>query len=376
MSSFLSILTRGISPAGRRDCPIAHVATLPLLDRKRNRTMPKSLLRRSQQSPVEARMDRFEQLETFVTVVRLGSLTAAAERLAVAKSAVSRRLARLEEDLGVALLTRTTRSLALTGAGERFLERAERLLADLDEARAEVAAERGVLRGRLRVAAPSSFGQEHLSPVLCAFATEHPEVHLELDFSDRRVDLVQDGVDLAVRIAELGEARVVATPLTTVRHQLVASPAYLRRHGSPRSPEALEDHAAVTYSQSSEAGWVWTARDGRTGRVAPRSVLRANDGHFLRDAAIAGLGIANEPTFLLHQALRDGRLVPVLPELRWRTLTAWAVHVPADPVPARVRALVRTLRGAWDREWPTWDRDLPGLPPNGAQKGRSSPDTA
>ena len=193
-------------------------------------------------------MARLEELETFVQVVESGNFTRAADRLSVAKSAVSRRVADLEARLGAQLFRRTTRRLNLTDTGRGFYERAARILADLEEAELAVSQEHGTLRGSLRVAAPLTFGLRHLGPAIREFADLHPEVVFDLDFNDRQIDVIQEGVDVAVRIARLEDSTLVARRLAPVRLTVCASPGFLDRHGSPRVPADLASMPCLTYS--------------------------------------------------------------------------------------------------------------------------------
>jgi len=300
-------------------------------------------------------MGRLAEMETLVAVVRHGTITAAAEHLGSAKSAVSRRLRELEARLGVQLLTRTTRRISLTDAGERYVESAEQVLAAVAQADADAAGDKGALSGRLRAAIPLSFGVRHLGPVVQGFRERHPDVALDLDFSDRRVDLVEDGFDVALRIADLKDSTLIARRLTIIRHAVAASPAYLAEHGTPGTPDGLSGHQCMHYSGSSEAGWPWTGPDGRTGKVRLNSNLRANNGEFMLNMAIAGFGVVMQPTFILHEALRDGLLVQIMPTYRWRELRAWAVYPPTRYLPARVRAFIDALAAAFDPDRPYWD---------------------
>ncbi len=304
-------------------------------------------------------MDRFEELRTFVRVVECGGISAAAQRLGLAKSAVSRRLAELEERLGVQLLQRSTRSLRLTESGRGFYERAVRLLADLEEAEQAVTRAHGRLLGTLRVTVPLSFGLRQLSPALTEFATRHPGLRIELDLDDRQADLLREGYDLAVRIARLPDSRLVARRLATIRSCVCASPAYLERHGAPREAAELAQRPCLLYANVAEPA-LWRYRDpqGREGKVRVRGVLQANNGDFLCQAAAAGLGLVLGPTFVVHEAVRRGELVPVLTDHQWPTLEAYAVWPHTRHLSRRVRALVDFLAERFAGV-PHWDRDLP-----------------
>jgi len=304
-------------------------------------------------------VDRFEELRTFVRVVECGGISTAARRLGLAKSAVSRRLAELEERLGVQLLRRSTRSLRLTESGRGLYERALRLLEDLEEAEQAVTQAHGRLQGTLRITVPLSFGLRHLSPAITDFAREHPQVRFELDLDDRQADLLREGYDLAVRIARLPDSRLVARRLAVIRSCVCASPAYLERHGAPRRAEELAERPCLLYTNLPDPA-LWRYRDpkGREGKVRVRGVLRANNGDFLCQAAAAGLGLVLGPTFVVHEAIRRGELVPVLTDHRWPTLEAHAVWPHTRHLSRRVRALVDFLAERFAGV-PYWDRELP-----------------
>jgi DNA-binding transcriptional LysR family regulator len=206
-------------------------------------------------------MDRLEEMRTFVGVVEAGSITGAAERLEIAKSAVSRRL---EERLSVQQFRRTTRRLDLTDTGRSFCERCLRILADVEEAELAVSQEHGDLQGRLRVAVPLSFGLNHLGPAIDAVLRTHAGIEFDLDLNDRQVDLLAEGFDLAVRIAELEDSTLIARRLAPVRHVVCASPAYLAEHGAPHSPPDLAEHDCLIYANAPNPGLcAYTDPDGR-----------------------------------------------------------------------------------------------------------------
>lgn len=304
--------------------------------------------------------DRLEEMATFVRVVEAGSLTGAARRLEVAKSAVSRRLSELEARLGVQLLRRTTRTLHVTDAGHAFYQRCVRILADVDEAELAVSDVHGRLAGQLRVAAPLSFGIAHLQPAVEAFLAEHPDVRFDLDLDDRQVDLMAENFDLGIRIAPLADSSLVARRLATVEHVVCASPDYLARHGTPETPAALAEHDCLTYANAPESdAWYCTDAQGREHRIPVRSRLRANNGDLLREAAVAGLGLVFQPRFIVHRALQEGRLVPVLTDCDWSRVDAWALYPQTRHLSARVRAFVDFLVD-WFAE-PPWEAEGRGV---------------
>jgi DNA-binding transcriptional LysR family regulator len=302
-------------------------------------------------------MDRLEEMRAFARIVDAGTISGAADQLNLAKSAVSRRLSELEKRLGVQLVRRTTRRLSLTDSGRSFYARCVQILADIDEAENEVTAADMALTGRLRVAAPLSFGIRHLGPAINEFIQQNPELDFELDFNDRPVDLIEEGYDLAIRIAELRDSSLIARRLTRIRRIVVASPAYWRQHGFPDTPEALAAHAGLHYLNTPRLGWSCTAPDGSAGQVRLKTRLQANNGDFLSEAAMAGLGIALQPTFIVYRDIEAGRLQPVLTEYSWSDLDAWAVYPAARRPAKRVQALVDFLADRYAGT-PYWDKCL------------------
>ncbi|MDH3778715.1 MAG: LysR family transcriptional regulator [Gammaproteobacteria bacterium] len=302
-------------------------------------------------------MDKFEDLQAFVAVVETGSFTAAADRLDTAKSAVSRRVSALEERLGVQLLRRTTRVLNLTDTGQSFYEHSSRILADLEEAEAAVQQEHGELRGTLRVALPLSFGVRHMCKPIAAFCKQHPRLKFDLDLNDRRIDLVEEGIDVAVRIGHLKDSSLIARRLFDSRTVVAASPHYLNTHGTPESPEELSSHDCLVYSNLAEPDrWSWTDERGKKRVIEVRTAMRASSGDFLSNAAAHGLGIIIQPAFLAAEAIRRGNLVPIFTDIEWPITPAYAVYPPTRHLSYRVRAfidfLVERFAGTpqWDRE--------------------------
>jgi DNA-binding transcriptional LysR family regulator len=305
-------------------------------------------------------MARFEDIQAFMRVVEAGSISAAAERLGIAKSAVSRRLSDLEKHLGVQLLRRTTRRLNLTDTGRSFYDRCQRILADLEEAEAAVSQAHGLLQGRLRVAAPLSFGVRHLGPAIAEFMQRHPQVRFDLDFNDRQVDLLAEDIDVAIRITrQLEDSSQIARRLWTSRVLLCASREYLRGHGTPITPADLVTHQGLLYSNAPDpALWTLQGADGREYSVRVQEQLRSNNGDFLRQAAVAGAGLLLSPSFIVHESLRRGELVIVLPDYRHEELHAYALYPQTRHLSQRVRAFVDFLVERYAGV-PYWDRDLP-----------------
>jgi DNA-binding transcriptional LysR family regulator len=306
-------------------------------------------------------MDKFEDLQAFVAVVEAGSFTGAAERLGAAKSVVSRRVSALEERLGVQLLLRTTRTQNLTETGRSFYEHSARILADLEEAESAVQQEHGELRGTLRVALPLSFGVRHMCKPIASFSRLHPKIHFDLDLNDRRIDLVEEGMDLAIRIGHLPDSSLIARRLFDVRSVVCASPHYLSVHGEPQSPEELAEHDCLVYSNLPDPDtWRWNDERGRKQSVDVRVVMRASNGDLLANAAAHGLGIVIQPTFLASEAIRRGNLLPILEGYEWPVSPAFAVYPPTRHLSYRVRAFIDFLAERFSGT-PQWDRDCETL---------------
>ena len=305
-------------------------------------------------------MDRFEDMRCFVQVVDRGSVTGAAEILGVAPSAVSPRLKELEARLGTQLLQRTTRRMNVTEAGRSFHAHCQRILADLDEAEAEVSDRTTALAGSLRVAVPVSFGVEHLTPMLVDFLRDHPGVVLDIDYSDRLVDLVAEGFDLAVRIGALRDSTLIARKLADVRAVVCAAPSLLAAYGEPQHPDDLRGWPALCYSGSAQSDqWRYRAPDGVEGVVRLQPRMLAGNGTVLKDAAILGEGVVMQPSFVVHEAVERGILVPVLRDFGWQELAVYAVYPQTRHLSARARAFIGGLQKHIGQE-PYWESFLDG----------------
>jgi DNA-binding transcriptional LysR family regulator len=285
-------------------------------------------------------MDRIEAMQTFVAVADLQGFAPAARKLGLSPPAVTRLIAALEERLGTRLLQRTTRKVALTDAGARYLERARRILADIEEAELAAEGERTRPTGRLVVSAPVGFGRLHVSPVMSAYLKRYPEVSAELRLEDRMVSLVEDGVDLAVRIGQLPDSSLVARQAGDMRRIVVASPAYLRAHGEPKTPEALEQHQIIQFGASAlTADWRF-ARDGEEFRihVAPRFTSNVADAAI--QYAVAGGGLTRVLAYQAADAIRRGRLNVVLQTFELPALPVHIVYPTSRLLSAKVRAFI------------------------------------
>jgi DNA-binding transcriptional LysR family regulator len=300
-------------------------------------------------------VEDLNDIAIFVAVVDAGSFTLAAERLKVSRPAVSKQVSRLEESLGVRLLHRTTRRLSLTEAGKLFYERASRGLDDLAEARAEVAFLQQKPRGVLRINVPMSFGILHVAPLLPGFLRENPELSVEMDLSDRKLDVIEEGFDVSVRISDLPDSSLVARRLARCRHVIVAAPAYLERHGEPKTPADLQAHNVLGYSlQHSALQWHFLAPDGQPEQVTVSGRLQANNSLALRESLLAGMGIARTPTFLVGEDLRKNRLVAVLDDYRSPEVSIYLVYPQRRHLSPKVRAFADFLAGHF-KDPPYWE---------------------
>lgn len=287
--------------------------------------------------------DVLRALRVFVTVVESGGFTAASDRLDLARGQPSRYLNKLEAHLGTRLMHRTTRRQSLTEAGAAFYPKAVQILQLLQEAEQDVAADTQRVSGGLRLSAPVSFGITHLAPALAEFRRNYPEVTLDVVLNDRQVNLVEEGYDLAIRIASSLQPSLVARPLMSVEMLLCASPDYLRAHGSPKHPRDLAQHDCLVYSNDASAH-EWQFQQGQEPvSVRVYGSVQSDNGEILVAAAEAGIGVVRMPRFLCQAALDSGRLQPILTDWQLPTLTVYAVYADRRWLPPRVRALIDFL---------------------------------
>jgi DNA-binding transcriptional LysR family regulator len=292
-------------------------------------------------------MDKTQEMASFVAVVEAGSFVGAADALGLSKAAVSRQVGDLERRLGTRLLHRTTRRLSLTDDGQLFHARAKEVLAAIDEAESEITSRSGEPSGLLRINAPLTFGVLHLAPLWGRFADAHPKVSLEIDLSDRIVDLVEEGYDLAVRITNLPSSQLVSRQLAKSRMVLCASPDYLARHGVPAHPRDLAAHRVISYSYwSTRDEWSFTGPDGEV-RVRTQPRIHANNGDTCRAAALDHQGIILQPDFLVGDDLRQGTLVELLPDYASLTIGIHAVYPTRKYLPIKTRRMVDFLVGSF-----------------------------
>ncbi|MEC5386617.1 LysR family transcriptional regulator [Uliginosibacterium sp. H3] len=314
-------------------------------------------------------MDRFEAMNVFCKVVELGSFAAAAERLDISTSATSRLIAQLEATLNARLLNRTTRRISLTEDGRGYYERCLQLLSDLEEAEESVGSASVELRGTLRLTAPISFGAWHLAPAIADFARFHPQVKFDISLSDQQIDLVEEGLDLAIRVGALGSQNLVARPIGKARMMLCAAQNYLNAHGIPQTPDDLAKHQCLTYAYASE-NHVWRFADpedkgGKREGKGPISVriggsTHSNNGLLLRELAAQGMGLTMAPDFILQVAVDEGRLVEVMKEWAPTPLTIYAAYPSRKHLSAKVRGFANFLQEWLETKCPSVGADLKG----------------
>ena len=300
-------------------------------------------------------MMKLDGVVAFLVTVETGSISAASRRLGLAKSVVSERLAELERVLGATLIQRSTRRLALTNSGQTFLPRAQRIVRETEEATAELAARSGRLAGPLRLSAPVGFGILHLGPALAGFLHDHPEIEVTLELDDSFVDAATGGFDAVLRHGAIGDSRLIARRLATSRRLLVASPDYLQRAGCPASLADLERHKGILYTNR-VSDWRFARPDGWS-VVRPTAGLRVNNGLVMRDAAIAGLGIALLPTFFVHEEVAKGTLVEIDCGQQAEGAELFLSYPRDHGAAAKIRALGHSLHQRFG-DPPYWERPL------------------
>jgi len=296
-------------------------------------------------------MDRFKQIESFVSVATKGSLTAAAQMEGVAPAVMGRRIDALEERLGVKLLVRTTRRISLTHEGAAFLEDSQRLLADFASAEASVSAGRVKASGHLRITAPAGFGRRHVAPLVPDYLAQHPDVSISLNLSDRVVDIVNEGFDCAVRVGDLPDSSLVSVRLADNRRLCVAAPDYLKRAGTPMHPSELARHACLTLSSdaSQVRGWIFVIDEQLT-HLRPTGRLDCSDGQVLHDWCLAGLGLAWRSTWEVEADIAAGRLQAVLSDFAAPPNGIYAVFPQRKHLALRVRLWIDFIKQRYGDE--------------------------
>lgn len=293
-------------------------------------------------------MDRINAMRAFITVVNEGTFVAAAERLNQSPQLISKYINQLEQHLGTRLLNRTTRRVNLTEAGQRYHQRAEQLLDELDDLENQVGDLQGQVQGLLRISAPVSFATRHLAPLLCDFQQTHSAVSLDVQLNDRKVDILEEGFDIALRIGKLKSSSLVARHLAPIRLVFCAAPAYLQRHGTPQTPEDLQQHRYLRYTyMDSGDGWL------KTNPRQPGSLI-CNNGDVLMAAALQGAGIMLQPTFIIGEAIKAGQLQVILQDHEPEPLGLYAVYAHRQLLASKVRSFIDFADGYFGNP-PYWD---------------------
>lgn len=268
---------------------------------------------------------QIEDLRIFITVIKAGNFTAAAEQLLLSKQYVSRRMAALEDSLGARLLIRNTRKLSVTESGLIFSQHAQKILDDIQEAEQAVSERRLELQGSFRISIPMSFGMSYLSPLIAEFLRQHPSVQFQVELGDRYVDMIGEGFDIAIRIGSLADSTLVARRLGVLKRVICCSPQYIERAGLPLLPEDLLQHACLRYGREGQNGWE-LLQDGKRKLLDVHGPIVSNNGEVLRDAAVAGLGLTLLPEFIVGEAIKAGSLVSVLEDFQPEPLALSAVY--------------------------------------------------
>ena len=290
-------------------------------------------------------MNRLAEIECFIAVVDAGSQLAASKKMNIAVSAIHRRVKDLEARLGVALTCRTTHGTALTPEGRAYYGRCLRVVADLNEADARANGEMHKASGLIRMTVPSVFGVRHLAPIMTAFSAEHPDIRFELNVSDRHIDLVEEGYDLAIRIGGDEKRQLGAEVLFKVQYALTASPRFWETHGFPKTPADLVGLPVLVYHAGSvPTHWLFRSKSGKVSKVPITPRYIANNGEFLVEAAKAGLGVSLEPTFICGEALQTGELIAALTDYESYDRVAQIVRPENRPLSFRVREFSKLLK--------------------------------
>ena len=301
-------------------------------------------------------MDRLTAIKVFVNVVETGSFSAASDRLDISRAAASKYVSQLESQLGGRLLNRTTRHVSLTESGRLYFERCREILHNLEEADGAVTGLAQEPRGTLRISVPTNFASMHLVPLVAKFMQDFPEVKVDMVCSDRHVDLVDEGFDLAVRITNMGDSDLIARRLTRCRHVIVAAPEYLADRPALKTPGDLKQHDCLLYAYTAGSAWPF-AKDGKDYSVKVSSVFKSNNPDVLIEAAVAGMGVAMLPTFLASDAIRRGELQMVLEDYDTMEVQIYAVYASRQFLPAKIRVFIDYLTEHIS-DPPYWDYGL------------------
>ena len=300
-------------------------------------------------------MGQLEDMHIFLRVVEAGSITKAAEQMNIAKSAVSKRLALLEHKLGIKLINRTTRKSSITEAGQRYYQRSKLIIDEVEELNSQTSSSKRALEGTLNIAVPLSFGLSHLAPALDLFLQQHTDLKLNINFSDQKIDIVEQGVDLAFRIGQLDNSTMQARKIAPIKHVLCASPEYLKVHGEPQTPNDLKQHKLLKYGGTDQSGLKFLSDDKKEQLVHIEPHFIANNGDFLKSLAESHHGITYLPTFIVWQSLATQTLVPVLQDYQIQTMHAYAVYPANRHLPLKVRSLIDFLVERFGDN-PYWDQ--------------------
>ncbi len=296
-------------------------------------------------------MSPVSELAFFTQLVRLGSLAATARELNLTPPAVSKRLAQLEQRLGVRLLNRTTRSISLTAEGELYLVNAQRILGEIEEMESQIASSRAEPKGLLRVNAPLGFGRTHVGPAISSFVARYAEVEVQLHLTDRPINLPDDAIDVAIRFGELPDSRLIARKIAANRRRLCAAPVYLERFGTPESPKDLIRHNCIVLRQNDAAFGIWRFSRGKQSEsIKVRGGLSTNDGEVALNWALEGHGILMRAEWNLASHLRDGRLVEVLGEYETPPADIYAVYLERLNLSAKVSLFIDHLRDVFQHK--------------------------
>jgi DNA-binding transcriptional LysR family regulator len=320
-------------------------------------------------------MDSLTSMRVFCAVVDNGSFAAAAGKLRLSRAMVTKHVMHLENHLSIRLLNRTTRRLSLTEAGAGYYDRCTQILTEVEDAEAQARQSSAEPRGTLRLNAPYSFATAHVAPHLPEFLASHPDLKLDITLNDRFVDLIEEGFDVAVRVAAaLPESSLVARKLASCRMVVCGTPEYFQKHGEPRTPSELERHNCLSYSLSATQGsWTFTCADGRKHSVRVSGNIQANSGDTLRAATLSGIGIMLLPTFIVGEQLASGQLRPILLDCQTQESTIYAVYASRRHLSAKVRAFVDFLGHKYGPEpyWDRWRETLGELPATAPREGEA-----
>ncbi|HSP85236.1 MAG TPA: LysR family transcriptional regulator [Psychrobacter sp.] len=303
-------------------------------------------------------MDRIDAMRAFVAVVTEGSFSNAANTLQLSPQLVSKYVSKLEEQLNIRLLNRTTRKVSLTEAGSHYFGHAQQILLSIDDMESKLSGLQQNPKGVLRISAPVSFALKHMAKLITDFQIRYPLVKVDLQLTDRKVDIVEEGFDVALRIGQLKSSSLIAKKVAPIRVLLCAAPDYLNKHGTPTQPEDIAEHRYLHYSYMNMDGKDDVYQLLKSKYLKQGSELRSNNGDVLVDAAIAGAGIVLQPTFIISEALSSGKLVVVLPELEPEALGLYAVYAHRKLLPHKVRCFIDFMEGYYGTP-PYWDESIP-----------------